>query len=55
MICVGIDVAKDKHDCFIISSEGEALSSLCRSNILYITHTLPTLSIYGLQKDKVTN
>ena len=38
MICVGIDVAKDKHDCFIISSEGEALSSLCRSNILYITH-----------------
>jgi transposase len=25
MICVGIDVAKDKHDCFIISSEGEVL------------------------------
>ena len=24
MICVGIDVAKDKHDCFILSSEGEA-------------------------------
>ena len=23
MICVGIDVAKDKHDCFILSSEGE--------------------------------
>ena len=23
MVCVGIDVAKDKHDCFIISSEGE--------------------------------
>ena len=22
MICVGIDVAKDKHDCFILSSEG---------------------------------
>nr|WP_312281737.1 IS110 family transposase [Oscillibacter sp.] len=22
-MCVGIDVAKDKHDCFIISSEGE--------------------------------
>ena len=51
MICVGIDVAKDKHDCFIISSEGEALSSLCRSNILYITHFV----IYGLQKGKVTN
>ena len=25
MIFVGIDVAKDKHDCFIISSEGEIL------------------------------
>lgn len=26
MICVGIDVAKDKHDCFILSSEGEILA-----------------------------
>ena len=25
MIIVGIDVAKDKHDCFIVSSEGEVL------------------------------
>ena len=25
MICVGIDVAKDKHDCFIMNSEGEVL------------------------------
>ena len=25
MILVGIDVAKDKHDCFICNSEGEAL------------------------------
>ena len=25
MICVGIDVAKDKHDCFILSSDGEVL------------------------------
>ena len=25
MIYVGIDVAKDKHDCFIISSDGEVL------------------------------
>lgn len=25
MIFVGIDVAKDKHDCFIISSEDEVL------------------------------
>jgi len=25
MVCVGIDVAKDKHDCFILNSEGEVL------------------------------
>ena len=25
MICVGIDVAKDKHDCFIMNSDGEVL------------------------------
>jgi transposase len=28
MVCVGIDVAKDKHDCFIISSEGEVLADV---------------------------
>ena len=28
MICVGIDVAKDKHDCFILSSEGETLANV---------------------------
>ena len=28
MICVGIDVAKDKHDCFIRSSEGEVLADV---------------------------
>ena len=28
MICVGIDVAKDKHDCFILSSEGEVLADV---------------------------
>ncbi|SCM80692.1 IS110 family transposase [Sporomusa sphaeroides] len=28
MICVGIDVAKDKHDCFIISSEGKVLANV---------------------------
>ena len=25
MIFVGIDVAKDKHDCFIMNSDGEVL------------------------------
>ena len=28
MICVGIDVAKDKHGCFILSSEGEVLADV---------------------------
>lgn len=28
MICVGIDVAKDKHDCFIVNSEGEVLADV---------------------------
>ena len=28
MICVGIDVAKDKHDCFILSSGGEVLADV---------------------------
>ena len=28
MVCVGIDVAKDKHDCFILSSEGEVLADM---------------------------
>jgi transposase len=28
MISVGIDVAKDKHHCFIFSSEGEVLADL---------------------------
>ena len=28
MICVGIDVAKDKHDCFILNSEGEVLADV---------------------------
>ena len=28
MVCVGIDVAKDKHDCFIMNSEGETLAEV---------------------------
>lgn len=28
MVCVGIDVAKDKHDCCILNSEGEALTDV---------------------------
>lgn len=28
MICVGIDVAKDKHDCYIANSDGEVLANV---------------------------
>ena len=28
MVCVGIDVAKDKHDCFILSSDGTVLANV---------------------------
>lgn len=28
MICIGIDVAKDKHDCYMINTEGEVLSDI---------------------------
>ena len=28
MVCVGIDAAKDKHDCFILSSEGKVLAEV---------------------------
>ena len=28
MVCVGVDVAKGKHDCFILSSEGEVLADV---------------------------
>ena len=28
VVSVGIDVAKDKHDCFIHSSEGEVLADV---------------------------
>ena len=28
MVCIGIDVAKDKHDCFIMNTEGETLADV---------------------------
>ena len=28
MICVGIDMAKDKHDCFFLNSEGAVLANV---------------------------
>ncbi len=28
VVSVGVDVSKDKHDCFILSSEGEVLADV---------------------------
>ena len=28
VVSVGIDVSKDKHDCFVLSSEGEVLADV---------------------------
>ena len=28
MVSVGIDIAKDKHDCFILGSDGEVLADV---------------------------
>ena len=44
MIYVGIDVAKDKHDCFITNSEGD---------VLFKAFTIPKVRvIYHLEKSK---
>lgn len=47
MIFVGIDVAKDKHDCFICSSDGEVLfnalpfRTICRVLTVFIRKLSP--------------
>ena len=41
MICVGIDVAKDKHDCVILNSEGKVLSLIHISFNARVSLTLP--------------
>ena len=33
MIFVGIDVAKDKHDCFILNSEGTVLAAVSYTHL----------------------
>ena len=57
MIFVGIDVAKDKHDCFIISSEGEVLAdgftiSNSKDGFKKLLQTINTCTSIG-QKIKV--
>ena len=55
MICVGIDVAKDKHDCFILNSEGEALADVFTilNNADGFDTLLQTIRSYTRPEDKI--
>ena len=58
MICVGIDVAKDKHDCFIMSSEGEVLADVftvpnSKEGFEHLLQTINTCTGIGNSKIKV--
>ena len=55
MICVGIDVAKDKHDCFILSSEGEILADVFTipNNAEGFDSLLQTIRRYTVPTDKI--
>lgn len=55
MVCVGIDVAKDKHDCFILSSEGEVLADVftIQNNAEGFNTLLQTISCCTNLKDKI--
>ena len=55
MICVGIDVAKDKHDCFILSSEGEVLADVFTipNNAEGFDTLLQTIRRYTRPTDKI--
>ena len=49
MIYVGIDVAKDKHDCFITNSDGEVLfkAFTIANNLTGFTELYQKTGIYG--------
>ena len=53
MIYVGIDVAKDKHDCYAFNSEGKhyfvALSQISKKIVRIIYYLLKTNQTYQLQ------
>lgn len=58
MIFVGIDVAKDKHDCFIMSSEGEVLADVftisnSKEGFEHLLQTINTCTGIGGSKIKV--
>jgi len=55
MICVGIDVAKDKHDCFILNSEGEVLADVFTipNSMDGFNHLLQKIQACAAEQDKV--
>ena len=55
MVCVGIDVAKDKHDCFILSSEGEVLADVftIQNNAEGFDTLLQTIRCCARPEDKI--
>lgn len=55
MICVGIDVAKDKHDCFILSSEGEVVANVFTipNSLEGFRHLLERLHSVTSPEDKI--
>ena len=55
IITVGIDVAKDKHDCFILSSEGEVLSDIftIQNNVEGFSQLLKAIQSCSTPTDKI--
>ena len=55
MVLVGIDVAKDKHDCFIMSSEGEVLANVftISNSMDGFVHLLQTIQACSETQDKI--
>ncbi|MGN1217806.1 MAG: IS110 family transposase, partial [Phocaeicola sp.] len=55
MILVGIDVAKDKHDCYIMSSEGEVLADAFTipNNAIGFNTLLKTIKSCSKSSDKI--
>ena len=65
MIYVGIDVAKDKHDCFITNSDGEVLFQVFTiqnnregfdglfSRIQSVSHDMSNIKVVVLCQEKV--
>lgn len=55
MVCVGIDVAKDKHDCFILNSEGEVLADVftISNNMEGFNCLLQRIQICTTTQDKI--